>query len=89
MKTIHINRNELQNGMCDIEKIIAQIIKEDLGVKKVSVTCLNRHWQGHICPSFDATADGVALKVFGEINPYDLEANPWEYDMTIDYILAD
>jgi len=88
MKTIQINRNELQNGMCDIEKMIADVIKDDLGAKKVSVDCKTRNWQGHTCPNFSAVADGVKLWVSGSVDAYDLEIDPWNYEMVIDYDLA-
>lgn len=88
MKNLQINRNELKNGMCDIEDMIEDLIKADLGVKKVSVTCLTRYWEGHTCPEFKAIADGVELLVFGDINHYDLDVDPWNYEMHIDYIFA-
>lgn len=89
MKTIQINRAELNNGMWDIEAMIAAIIKTDLGAEKVTVNCKTRNWEGHICPTFSANADGLKLMVSGDINPNDLEIDPWNYEMGISYHLID
>jgi|WetSurSiteA1Bulk_404760.scaffolds.fasta_scaffold275941_1 hypothetical protein len=87
MKAIQINRLELKNGMCDIENMIAEVIKADLGAKKVTVTCLTKNWQGHTCPEFTAKVDGLKLRVFGDVSQHELEVDPWNYEMVIDYIL--
>ena len=89
MTTLQINRNELQNGMCDIENMIAQAIKTDLGAKRVTVDCKTRYWQGHTCPYFTAKADGLKLRVHGEVDSYRLEVDPWNYPMEVWWELED
>jgi len=88
MIALQIDRNNLVNGMCDIEIMIAHALKKDLGAKKADVTCLTRNWQGHICPEFRAKVDGVKFHVYGDINPYDMENDPWNYEMVITYDLV-
>jgi len=55
--------NRAKMAMPEIEKSIADLIKKDLGAKKVSVLCKIRHWEGHTCPEFSAVADGVKIKI--------------------------
>lgn len=83
MITLQINRGTLKYGMCDIEKMIAEALRKDLGAKKADVTCLTRKWEGHICPEFRAKIDGVNFRVVGSIDPYAMAADPWDYEMTI------
>lgn len=89
MITIHINRHELANGLCDIERMVANAIKQDLKVKKVTADCITNKWQGHTCPEFKIKADGVKMVAYGDIDPIDLELDPWKYDMTIHYHFLD
>lgn len=89
MLTIHINRHELANGVHDIEDMVANAIKADLGAKKVTAYCQSRHWQGCICPEFRIKADGVKMLACCSIDPYDLHVDPWEYDMDITYDFAE
>lgn len=83
---LRINRNQV-GGMPGIEALIAEGIKAELGVEKVSVFCKTHNWQGHTCPEFSAIADGVKLLVFGSIDAYELSIDPWSYSMKIDYVL--
>lgn len=88
MKTIQINRSALVNGVCDIEKMIACVIKTDLGAKNVRVSCKTRNWQGHTSPEFIAAADGIKLHVHGYVERYDLEVDPFNYPMDVEYYFA-
>lgn len=87
--TIQVNRNELKNGMCDIENMICTAIRNELGAKKGSVTCTTKHWQGHTCPEFRGIFDGVKVAIYGDISEYDLESDPMNYEMNITYTLLD
>ena len=82
---IQVNRNELQNDMCDIEDMVCAAIKTDLGAKKGSVTCTTRHWQGHTCPEFKGIFDGVKIAIYGDISEFDLEVDPMNYEMYFTY----
>jgi len=89
MKTLQIDRNELIDGMCDIEDMVALSIKEDLGAKKCTANCQNRNWQGSTIWNFKVYADGLKLIAMCEISPYDLEVDPWNFPCELSYILAD
>ena len=84
---IQVNRDE--HTLWDIEKMIEDLIKVDLGAKRVNVRCITKNWQGHTCPGFKGNADGLKLEIQGEVDPYFLEINPWNYEMYIHYYLAD
>lgn len=83
---ITVNRREM--SMPEIEEAIEKALIQELGAKKATVTCKTKNWQGHHCPEFVAVVDNVKFLLFGDVDEFDLEVNPWEYDMEIDYTFA-